>query len=52
MGCSYIDAIFNSVVLPDPLAPSTTQRWFASTVHVSGDKNRSPVTHETDLDQA
>ena len=26
-GCSYIAAMRSSVVLPEPLAPSTTQRW-------------------------
>jgi hypothetical protein len=30
-GCRYSEAIRSRVVFPDPLAPSTTQRWSPST---------------------
>ena len=41
----------SSVVLPEPLAPSTTQRWPGSTFHVSGARIVRLVAHEADVDK-
>uniref|UniRef100_A0A6J7NZW3 Unannotated protein n=1 Tax=freshwater metagenome TaxID=449393 RepID=A0A6J7NZW3_9ZZZZ len=47
-GCSYSDAMRTSVVLPEPLAPSTSQRSSGRTVQSSGARiSRPSRTNDT-----
>ena len=50
-GCSYIAAMRSSVVLPEPLAPSTTQRCSGEHLPRQRRQDRAAVADETDVDQ-